>query len=267
MPLVTSKKQQQGGYEDMTASSLNNDFRSISSNIPEKMGVPLKEDEDRVATIRPDFYAPEKASRSERAQTQPAQSSKQNAANVYKRQEDSGKKLVVSSSMSGDDLNKVLDEVGAKRMRRGGRSGIAADVQKPSIPHRGGLLHSDGAGRTDILNRDVEAGSYVIPADVVSALGDGNTMAGARVLDQMMAEPQEKPQQFMNVPQPNYAPPSRGEAPVPIVAAGGEYIVSKAAIIAKFGSLDSGHDSLDEFVKMVRAKNVKKLSSLPAPRK
>lgn len=55
-----------------------------------------------------------------------------------------------------------------------------------SVYHPQGLFKGVTGGRTDVLNRAVPAGSYVIPADVVSGLGEGNTMAGANVLDKMM---------------------------------------------------------------------------------
>ena len=54
---------------------------------------------------------------------------------------------------------------------------------------------------------------------------------------------------------------------VPIITAGGEYIVMPSRIIAKFGSLDAGHDALDQFVLQVREKNIKKLKNLAPPRK
>lgn len=51
--------------------------------------------------------------------------------------------------------------------------------------HGSGLFNSLGSGRTDIHNRDVPPGGYVMPADVVSGLAEGNTMAGSAVIDRM----------------------------------------------------------------------------------
>lgn len=45
-----------------------------------------------------------------------------------------------------------------------------------------GPIHSAVAGRTDHLPMHVESGSYVLPADIVSAGGSGNTLAGFKVL-------------------------------------------------------------------------------------
>ena len=48
-----------------------------------------------------------------------------------------------------------------------------------------GLIKSSVPGRTDKLNLDVPSGSYVIPADIPSAIGQGNSSAGASILDKM----------------------------------------------------------------------------------
>lgn len=45
-----------------------------------------------------------------------------------------------------------------------------------------GPIHSPVAGRTDHLPMHVPSGSYVLPSDIVSAGGEGNTIAGFKVL-------------------------------------------------------------------------------------
>ena len=45
-----------------------------------------------------------------------------------------------------------------------------------------GPIHASVSGRTDHLPMTVESGSYVLPADIVSAGGEGNTLAGFKVL-------------------------------------------------------------------------------------
>lgn len=52
-----------------------------------------------------------------------------------------------------------------------------------------GPIHSPVAGRTDHLNMHVKSGSYVIPADIISAMGEGNTMAGFRVAKNIFSQP------------------------------------------------------------------------------
>lgn len=48
-----------------------------------------------------------------------------------------------------------------------------------------GPIHSSVAGRTDHLPITVKSGSYVLPADCVSHLGENNTLAGFKVLRRM----------------------------------------------------------------------------------
>ena len=55
---------------------------------------------------------------------------------------------------------------------------------------------------------------------------------------------------------------------VPIVAAGGEYVVHPDHVRELGGGdLDMGHRVLDEFVKRVRKENMKTLKKLPGPRR
>ena len=48
-----------------------------------------------------------------------------------------------------------------------------------------GLLAGGTAGQEDKINARLSDGEYVLDADIVAALGDGNTLAGAKKLDQM----------------------------------------------------------------------------------
>jgi hypothetical protein len=118
-----------------------------------------------------------------------------------------------------------------------------------------GPLHSDVAGRTDHIPTTVRAGSFVVPADVVSALGESNTTAGTKVLDHM----------FPKLPESLHY--SSGGA-VPIMAAGGEYVIPPEAV-AKIGGgdLEHGHNILDKFVLSTRNDTIKTLKSLPGPQR
>lgn len=118
-----------------------------------------------------------------------------------------------------------------------------------------GSIHSPVAGRTDHLNMHVESGSYVIPADIISALGEGNTMAGFRVIRTM----------FRSAPKTSA---SKSSEPVPIVAAGGEYVLSPAEVMwAGRGNMDAGHRALDKFVLGTRSETIKTLKRLDPPKK
>ncbi|MDE2096498.1 MAG: hypothetical protein KGL39_04570 [Patescibacteria group bacterium] len=134
------------------------------------------------------------------------------------------------------------------------------------MTHPGGLLNSHVAGRTDHLPLNVKAGSYVIPADVVSGLGQGNTANGSMVLGRMF---NLGPYGASSGPYGSAIPHlhrKRGGV-VPIMAAGGEVIIPPEKIVAKFGDLDKGHKRLDEWVLHERKKHIKTLKSLPGPAK
>jgi len=119
-----------------------------------------------------------------------------------------------------------------------------------------GPVKSLVAGRTDHLPIHVWAGSYVIPADIVSALGEGNTEHGYRVL-QILGN--EASASLNDAPQPAGA--------VPIDIAGGEYVFNPQAVFAfGGGDMDHGHNVLDAFVRQVRAKTINTLKNLPGPK-
>lgn len=134
-----------------------------------------------------------------------------------------------------------------------------------------GSLNSPVPGRTDHLPIDVPAGSYVIPADVVSGLGQGNTMAGTKTLDLMFSSGPYG----MKMPHPARGVGPRPPRPrfadggtVPIAAAGGEYVVPPENVAAiGSGNLDLGHAVLDKFVTDMRSEHVKTLRNLPGPAK
>lgn len=121
-----------------------------------------------------------------------------------------------------------------------------------------GPIHSPVAGRTDHLPMHVPSGSYVIPADIVSSLGEGNTMAGFRAVKMM----------FKGAPYGAHAAGGNVGEPVPIVAAGGEYVLTPDEVMwAGGGDLDVGHRALDKWITDTRAELIKTLKKLPGPRK
>jgi len=142
-------------------------------------------------------------------------------------------------------------------------------IKRPEMQHTG-PIHSSVAGRTDHLPMHVPSGSYVIPADVVSGMGEGNTTAGFAHLKRMFGgtpySGESKPYGQEGGP---YGMARGGEATgVPIVAAGGEHVLHPDQVReAGGGDLDTGHRVLDEFVKRMRAELVKTLKKLPGPAK
>ena len=149
-------------------------------------------------------------------------------------------------------------------------------VPKPYKPKFGhlhiGPIHSPVAGRTDHLPMHVPSGSYVIPADIISAMGEGNTIAGFKHMRRVFGG---APYGGSGMPYGQGSGPygehlaTGGEADaVPIVAAGGEYVLSPEQVRqAGGGDLEMGHRVLDEFVNRKRAETVKTLKNLPGPKK
>lgn len=126
------------------------------------------------------------------------------------------------------------------------------------IPFNAGLLRAarPAGGRTDTLPVDVPAGCYVIPADIVSSMGEGDTEAGRAALDQM----------FSGSARAARATGGDVGQRVPIIAAGGEYIVHPEDVAAMGGGdMKRGHNALDSFVRRQRAKTVRTLTKLPGP--
>ena len=122
-----------------------------------------------------------------------------------------------------------------------------------SEPIHAGPLHSTVPGRTDHLPITVAAGSFVLPADIVSSLGEGNTNAGMETVSKMFPLP----------------PVRRADGGrVPIAAAGGEFVIAPETVAALGnGDLDAGHELLDQFVRRARAQNIQRLRALPGPEK
>jgi hypothetical protein len=175
--------------------------------------------------------------------------------------------------------------------------------EHPPSPHGGGRvhrmhvgpIHSPVAGRTDHLPMHVPSGSYVLPADVVSSHGEGNTSAGFKVMRRLFggapyghkggpygqsgapynqtggpygqsSGPYGEPLQ--NQSRGGRATDGERDKGVPIVAAGGEYVLSPDQVrAAGKGDPDLGCRVLDEFVKRSRAKHIKTLRGLPGPAK
>jgi hypothetical protein len=113
-------------------------------------------------------------------------------------------------------------------------------------------------------------------------MGEGNTMAGFKVAKGIFSQPsygvgrpgEGEPYHGGETPygQPLPTKSAGGDAggntgTVPIVAAGGEYVIHPRDVLhLGGGSLDDGHKILDEFVKQMRAKTVKTLKNLPGPK-
>lgn len=176
-------------------------------------------------------------------------------------------------------------------------SGVGAANDSGGNPY--GLAIGFGGGRTDKNNVAVGSGSYVLPADVVAGLGDGNSLGGAKVFNDILTSmpwgikiapnasatrrPPEPPHYDALMAGITGQRADGGETKqVPIVAADGEIIAGPNDVL-RFGQhyssagdlanyprsrdkiMRRGHAVLDTFVKSVRGRTIKHLASLRGP--
>jgi len=155
--------------------------------------------------------------------------------------------------------------------------------------HSGPIL-SAVAGRTDHHPMNVKAGSYVFPSEHVASIGQGNTLAGMKQLGAMFNSGPygTKPmgtKHGMGPPKPPHLRHiatggasdhggARGHGhPVPIAAAGGEFVAEPDQILdwlERNGfprDLKFGHQALDAWVMSQRKKHIRTLKGLPPPAK
>lgn len=141
---------------------------------------------------------------------------------------------------------------------------IALDIQRQARAKkraRGGgvttgFLAGDTKGRADDIQTAAPAGAYVIPADVVSALGEGNSAAGAQALQEMIARRAPGRAAGGDIP----------EGVTPVMLSDGEFVVLPEDV-SKFGGGNhrAGIQWFDRWVVNERKKHIKKLRKLPGP--
>ena len=136
-------------------------------------------------------------------------------------------------------------------------------------------------GRTDSHKIKVPSGSYVLPAETISHMGQSNSVAGLkRAQDMFGSGPYGmRLQQHMAHPHfPHLAiggslfseGGARGEGeyePVDVDVSGGEYIIPPWEIERRWGNVQNGHKVLDDFVLSQRAEHAKTIKNLPPPAK
>lgn len=128
-----------------------------------------------------------------------------------------------------------------------------------------GPIKSQVKGRTDHIPLTVPAGSFVVPADVISGMGQGNSDAGHL----------ELAKRFNLTPGTGAYSHGGGVSRtlargpgVRILAAGGEHVISPNDVRkVGGGNLDKGHKKLDKFVVEERKKIINTMKKLPGPTK
>jgi hypothetical protein len=151
------------------------------------------------------------------------------------------------------------------------------------------LINSSVPGRTDRIPQRARTGSYVLPADVVSGLGQGNTKAGAKLWGETIAgaigpagiktaiKTRAMKAPSLRMPSPRVSSSRStglklqegGEVEdefTPIITAGGELIIDPEIVEALGGGdADAGKRMLADSVKKVRRQTITHLQSLPGP--
>lgn len=132
---------------------------------------------------------------------------------------------------------------------------VAREYASGGVAHVGAVVGKTG-GRADKLPISVPSGAYVVPADVVSALGEGNTLAGSDKLAKMFGRSHPRDSRAV------------GGRTVPIRISDGEFVVSPEQV-AKVGGgdMDRGHRTLDALMLKIRDQHINTLKSLPPPSK
>ena len=163
-----------------------------------------------------------------------------------------------------------------------------------NMMHSGPIM-SAVPGRTDRHNMSLAAGSYVVPAAAVSHLGQSNTLAGFKVLNNMFGKGgpygsgstmgiksgagAPKPPPAASIPglkgfsargggYDNGGARGDGGAPVEVVTAGGEYVLTPEQCAAVGGGdVSKGHKLLDDWVNNLHADAARTIKNLPGPAK
>ena len=143
---------------------------------------------------------------------------------------------------------------------------------------RTGPILSAVPGRTDRHAVNVPSSSYVIPADVVSGRGQGNTLAGMNAMQHMfrMAGGGDRAMGLPRPPKPMAMMHSGGGKkgghrvgdPVPVILAGGEFVVPPDRLMeVVHPNLDEAHRIMDSWILLERKKHRDTLAKLPGPAK
>lgn len=146
---------------------------------------------------------------------------------------------------------------------RGGRSFLTRPRPRGPKAFTRGLVKSPTPGRADHVRTTVRRGSYVVPADVVSGLGQGNTDAGSALLQRTTAgHGVDDTEEYADG-----GIADAGEVAMPVMLSGGEFVFTPKEVEAiGGGSHDHGAAALDNLVKQVRSTTHQTLAALPPPK-
>ena len=148
-----------------------------------------------------------------------------------------------------------------------------------------GYLHGATAGRADALKGTALSDSYILPAEEIAGLGEGNSLMGARVIQSMLnSGPHGIPQQRQHAGRGPPHPPSgrepaefqakgggvqhhEGQPTTKVALSHGEYSMSPEEVMRFTGRKDraSATRVMDLFTMELRKRHIKDLSGLKPP--
>ncbi len=183
------------------------------------------------------------------------------------------------------NVETLMDDVGKSPhvQSRAQALAIAFDVKRRNRAD-GGQVHegpivSEVPGRTDNHVMAVGAGSYFLPAECVSHLGENNTLAGLANIKKMGAHGLRKlvhaapGASAITAKHRRRASGGRTQEtptghPVEVNGAGGEHVISPEEVkVIGDGDVILGHALLDNFVMQNRKKHIHTLRKLAPPAK
>ena len=113
------------------------------------------------------------------------------------------RKMVPAASMASPIVAGVRYNKAGQPFAEGG------EVEGPlsQVSQTVGLVSGEGGGQDDLVEARLSPGEYVMDAETVSMLGDGDNTAGARKLDELR---QQLRSQKRSAPDDEIAPPANG---------------------------------------------------------
>lgn len=187
---------------------------------------------------------------------------------------------VANPAMMGPQSNLTAGSPGLAGSRGFAQGGVAGGTGGHHNTFKGPII-SAVPGRTDKHRTSVPSGSFVIPADIVSGHGQGNTLAGMNTLQKLfkMGSHAGNPSAIPGI-NPTIKKLAQGGSPsdkhvglpVKVILAGGEIVVppenvheTMSRIAKKNLTLSQAHAAMDAWVINQRKRLVKALKKLPPP--
>ncbi len=162
------------------------------------------------------------------------------------------------ATAGGSEPEDMISPMGGMMQMKAGGGGIGV------APIVGSLVGATG-GRADKIPGTARPGSHVLPADIVSHMGQGNTNAGLRALEKMFKTGPYG--MSLGRRRQGFADGGEvGEGEIPVMLSDGEFVIPPE-VVASVGGGDvaTGHDVIDAWILDERQKHIQTLQALPPP--